>query len=339
MSGLESDDSLHEHSTHTHDSDYDILEYNIDGENISTYNIKYWMYLALGIFIVIPNVFIIIVVIMKRLLSLDNKFIFILIMSFTDVLMGIASFTNTAFLSGDMIPVGNALAVKMTSIVIMIENTSQIATVLSVLGLTIDQYIRIAYPLKYWTIVTRRRIIIYCLVCFAITVFDTIALSVVILDWFKGELTEENANTFSIQQHIVRVIHFLLPLCIIILVHLKVLHIAYRHRKQINIQLQTVNGHPHTSSTDTNHKKGIRFVTFIIISLVMCWLPKCMFEMYLDIAGYVIPTLDDVIVFEALNILYMAHSSINPFLYAFRITQIREVITKTRCCCTGNTLN
>ena len=155
-------------------------------------------------------------------------------------------------------------------------------------------------------------------------------------------------------QFLLKIGHQLVPFFIIVTIHVKILIIAHHHRCQIAAQVNSIPGiglseHLQQSALEnidpnndqvanknmahSTQTKGLLVVTLLLITLLVCWLPKCIFEIVTLLHGGVFETTTEgAVVIEIVSLLHMIKSFINPFVYACRIPEIRRSLPKTTCC-------
>ena len=175
-------------------------------------------------------------------------------------------------------------------------------------AITVDRFLALHYHLQYPNLMTTSRAI-YTIV----TLWCNITLFSFSILWSQ------------------RIYYFLTAFCITICLlvclvcFIKIYRIVRRHQLQIHVQQQAVE-----NSTDTN-KQQIRQSTrkakniFIyFLAMILCYSP---FSIAVFISGFTSIDLKVVATFS-LTVVLM-NSSINPFLFCWRMTELRAAVFKT----------
>ena len=175
-------------------------------------------------------------------------------------------------------------------------------------AITVDRFLALHYHLQYPNLMTTSRAIytiitIWCI----ITLFSFSILWSLSIYYFFA--------TFCIT----------ICLLVCLVCFIKIYRIARRHQLQIHVQQQVVE-----NSTDT-HKQQIRQSTksakniFIyFLTMILCYSP---FSIVVIISGFTSLDLQVIRTFPV-TVAFM-NSSINPFLYCWRMTELRTAVFKT----------
>ena len=175
-------------------------------------------------------------------------------------------------------------------------------------AITVDRFLALHYHLQYPNLMTTSRAIytiitIWCI----ITLFSFSTLWSLSIYYFFA--------TFCIT----------ICLLVCLVCFIKIYRIARRHQLQIHVQQQVVE-----NSTDT-HKQQIRQSTksakniFIyFLTMILCYSP---FSIVVIISGFTSLDLQVIRTFPV-TVAFM-NSSINPFLYCWRMTELRTAVLKT----------
>ena len=175
-------------------------------------------------------------------------------------------------------------------------------------AITVDRFLALHYHLQYPNLMTTSRAIytiitIWCI----ITLFSFSILWSLSIYYFFA--------TFCIT----------ICLLVCLVCFIKIYRIARRHQLQIHVQQQVVE-----NSTDT-HKQQIRQSTksakniFIyFLTMILCYSP---FSIVVIISGFASLDLQVIRTFPV-TVAFM-NSSINPFLYCWRMTELRTAVFKT----------
>lgn len=112
-------------------------------------------------------------------------------------------------------------------------------------------------------------------------------------------------------------------LCISTISHVKIYKTVHHHRNAIQTQLQAVRSH--TGSANMSRLKKCAFNAFIVfLVLIICYCP------YLVV--YAISSVYPINEFLATSLastIVFTNSSLNPFLYCWRLREIREAVLRT----------
>ena len=178
----------------------------------------------------------------------------------------------------------------------------------TITAITVDRFLALHYHLQYPNLMTTSRAI-YTI----ITIWCIITLFSFSVLWSP------------------RIYYFLVAFCITICLlvclvcFIKIYRIVRRHQVQIHVQQQAVE-----NSTDTN-KQQIRqstksakniFIYFLV--MILCYTP--LFFVYIISA---INNLNSIVLQTFPATLVFVNSSINPFLYCWRIPELRTAVFKT----------
>ena len=175
-------------------------------------------------------------------------------------------------------------------------------------AITVDRFLALHYHLQYPNLMTTSRAIytiitIWCIITF----FSFSTLWSLSIYYFFA--------TFCIT----------ICLLVCLVCFIKIYRIARRHQLQIHVQQQVVE-----NSTDT-HKQQIRQSTksakniFIyFLTMILCYSP---FSIVVIISGFTSLDLQVIRTFPV-TVAFM-NSSINPFLYCWRMTELRTAVLKT----------
>ena len=175
-------------------------------------------------------------------------------------------------------------------------------------AITVDRFLALHYHLQYPNLMTTSRAI-YTI----ITIWCIITLFSFSILW-------------SLRIYYV-LAAFCITICLLVCLvcFIKIYRIARRHQLQIHVQQQVVE-----NSTDT-HKQQIRQSTksakniFIyFLTMILCYSP---FSIVVIISGFTSLDLQVIRTFPV-TVAFM-NSSINPFLYCWRMTELRTAVLKT----------
>ena len=172
----------------------------------------------------------------------------------------------------------------------------------TITAISLDRLVAIQKPLRYPSIVTVPRVI-----CVLVVVWTTCAILV-------------NAQFWN------DTIYLVLCVCLFISAfsHVKIYKIVRDHKSRIQIQREAVE----TNSVNVNNMLGLKTSTFnaliVFLVLIVCYCPY--FIVFVITSVYPI----NVMLGRSLaSTIVFINSSLNPFLYCWRIYEIREVVKQT----------
>ena len=315
---------------------------------------------TLGFFTTTLNFVVIVIIAKKHLVTQDNKFLFILLLSVTDFLIGAFEVSLIAF---NFIH-DSAVYFSFGIVQICVFYAMETGTIISVLGLSVNQYIALTYPLRYFDIVDIKTLKLAGFVGVVIWLLDSV-LGITLTVVYFGNEAYLHFNIF------VAVWHIIIPIIVVTAIQTKVLRIAYEHHVKMKMRLGAVksgnrdrqrnrdgegkaatgrgstegqNGDgedrgndvlkvetnpPAPTSPEDTHQpfRGAITVSILLSVLIICWLPKAVINILavvlsLDLTTYFYYTS------YVSNLFFMFNSFVNPFVYAFRITPIRRELIK-----------
>ena len=175
-------------------------------------------------------------------------------------------------------------------------------------AITVDRFLALHYHLQYPNLMTTSRAI-YTIV----TIWCIIMLFTFSFIWSP-----------SIYHYYVSAFGITISLLVNFVCFIKIHRIVRRHQLQIHIQQQAVE-----NSIDTNNHhirqstRSAKNIFIYFLAMILCYSP---FSIAVIISGFigvdlkVIPTFSFTVV--------LMNSSINPFLYCWRMTELREAVFK-----------
>ena len=174
-------------------------------------------------------------------------------------------------------------------------------------AITVDRFLALHYHLQYPNLMTTSRAIytiitIWCI----ITLFSFSILWSLSIYYFFA--------TFCIT----------ICLLVCLVCFIKIYRIVRRHQLQIHVQQQAVE-----NSIDTNNHhirqstKSAKNIFIYFLAMILCYSP---FSIVVIISGFTGVDLKVILTFSFTVVLM--NSSINPFLYCWRMTELREAVFK-----------
>ncbi|XP_072540957.1 adenosine receptor A1-like [Salminus brasiliensis] len=247
----------------------------------------------------------------------------------------IASLAVSDFLVGSVaIPLAVLMDVRMKTsfygclfmscVLILVE----VASVLLLLAIAVDRYLRVRIPLMYKSTVTQKRTWIMVALCW----FTAAVLSFIPMFGWNNRNTLENATSnansgfecsfFSVVScsYLVNFIFFtffLTPLAIMTSLYC---YIFLTTRRQLRAQVG--------NDPSTNYYKEHKLATslaLVLVLFVVCWLP--LFLMF-TIQFYGNNITVSSILLDIGVLLSQANSAVNPIVYALKVPKIKEAFRK-----------
>ena len=189
------------------------------------------------------------------------------------------------------------------------------ASILGVLGLTVDRFLAVYLHHRYQEIVTPKRVV-------SILILSWVISTIVSLRW----ITHEYDDFLSI------FLNLFLTTCLITiaLLQCKIYSTVRRHRFQIHAQQVQGSGQTHneTRTTFERHKPAARGAFDIYVILLICSLPKIFTEFAMT--GMKSEEICLIILQESTTALVFVNSCLNPLIYCWpKLRHIRCTIKMT----------
>lgn len=169
-----------------------------------------------------------------------------------------------------------------------------------------ERYFAISFPYRYAFFVTKTRVLVAC-ACVWITGI-TVAIA---------RLFTRRGKPFGILFIVFLSVSFI----IVTLLYLKMLHIANRHRVQINTQDRTL------TKQRLRERKALKTTMTIIAVYLLCYLPYIIARLYFVNAQHK-RTFRYVVMLWPKTLLYI-NSSLNPFILFWRLRKVRKALWET----------
>ena len=179
----------------------------------------------------------------------------------------------------------------------------------TITAITVDRFLALHYHLQYPNLMTTSRAI-YTIV----TIWCIIMLFTFSFIWSP-----------SIYHYFVATFGITICLLVNLVCFIKIYRIVRRHQLQIHVQQQAVE-----NSTDTNKQqirqstRNAKNIFIYFLAMILCYSP---FSIVVIILGFTGVDLKVILTFSFTVVLM--NSSINPFLYCWRITELRSAVFKT----------
>ena len=183
-----------------------------------------------------------------------------------------------------------------------------VVTLLTITAITVDRFLALHYHMRYATLVTQSRVkyvlIVIWLISFLVSVFDV---------W------NESIYQFTVGSIIA------ISLLISTFSYIRIYRIVRRHQLHIDAQQQAVQSFNAGNNLNVARLKRSAINTFVFyIALIICYFPM-----------YVLLTLHGLSFIlwqresEFATTLVLSNSCINPFLYCWRLRELRTAVVKT----------
>ncbi|XP_038044545.1 melanocortin receptor 4-like [Patiria miniata] len=186
---------------------------------------------------------------------------------------------------------------------------------LSLLLLTVDRYLAVAWCLHYPRLMTiRRSRIIICISWAAGLIFG--------LAFFFS--TGTSLHAYTIQNFILITIIFI-GIALIVTLYLHILVIARRQARRIAQDNQAVAGNNAPQRVST---KSFTTIFIIVTVILLCWIPVCLFTLLLRVQVYVSP-----VVYFSFGVLYIATNWIDAVLFCARNKEFQKTLPKLALAC------
>ena len=182
------------------------------------------------------------------------------------------------------------------------------ASLLTMTAISVDRLLALMLGLEYKHVVTLSRVWVLVIILWV----STIGISVLLL-----------YNVFFVQCIACAMIF----LCLITstFCFTKIYFTLRRHHAQLNPQ-----GQPNERRGPPNiarYKKTVSNALWVLITLVACYLPFGIVAVILSSTKWTTPSSD--LAWEATTFILMLNSSLNPFIYAWKIKEIRQAVKDT----------
>ena len=178
-------------------------------------------------------------------------------------------------------------------------------------ALSVDRLLALFLGLRYRHVVTLKRVR-------AVLGCGCLALLLIMLVWYF------HAKTVRI----IMIIFLTLCLIISLFSYTKIVHRLRQHQSSVRDNVQQ--GQANTGGIPLNlerYKKTVVSIALVQLALVICYFPFIVFRILFHLRR--IPPGIDLILFYCTATLVFLNSSLNPFLYCWRIKEIRQAVKAT----------
>ncbi|XP_069045866.1 adenosine receptor A1 [Lepisosteus oculatus] len=279
--------------------------------------------MAIALASVLGNVLVVIVVRINRALR-DTTFCFIVSLALADIAVGALVIPLAIIISLGM-KTQFYTCLFLACLLLIITQSS----ILSLLAIAFDRYLRVKIPTRYSIIVTQQRAWVAVCMCW---LMSTLTGLVPMFGWHnRDKLQESDRNStsenivcqFTAVMRMDYMVYFnffgwvVLPLTIMIGLYAEIFYVI---RKQLNKRAEATSNSSKYYDKELKLAKSLALVVFLF---AMCWLPLHI----MNCVSYFCPKC--YVPKEAMYIgIFMSHvnSAVNPLVYAFRINRFRATL-------------
>ena len=177
-------------------------------------------------------------------------------------------------------------------------------------ALSVDRLLALFLGLRYRHVVTLKRVR-------AVLACGCLALLLIMLVWYF------HAKTVRI----IMIIFSTLCLIISLFSYTKIVHRLRQHQSSVRDNVQQ--GQANTEKMPLNlerYKKTVVSIALVQLALVICYFPPIIFLIFIYLKG-IHPSIR--FLFDLASTILFLNSSLNPFLYCWRIKEIRQAVKAT----------
>ena len=179
---------------------------------------------------------------------------------------------------------------------------------LTITAITVDRFLALHYHLNYASLVTERRV----------------KYTLIIIWLFSLLITGFRLLDFRLQNSLVSIVTIT---CLIICTfcYIRIYRIVRRHQSQINAQQQAAQNSDAGKNLNIARLRRSALNTFVFyIALLLCYIP-----IFVSLGLTALSFKDWESEWEFANTAVFLNSSINPFLYCWRLRELRKEVVKT----------
>ena len=179
---------------------------------------------------------------------------------------------------------------------------------LTITAITVDRFLALHYHMSYASLVTERRV----------------KYTLIIIWLFSLLITGFHFLDFRLQNSLVSIVTII---CLILCTfcYIRIYRIVRRHQFQIDVQQQVAQSSDARKNSNFVRLRRSALNTFVFyIALILCYIP-----IFLSLALTALSIKDWETEWEFANTAVFLNSSINPFLYCWRLNELRKEVLKT----------
>ncbi|KAJ8360450.1 hypothetical protein SKAU_G00169750 [Synaphobranchus kaupii] len=276
---------------------------------------------AIALASVLGNVLVILVVALNRALR-DTTFCFIVSLALADIAVGALVIPLAVVISLGL-RTQFFTCLFLSCLLLIITQSS----ILSLMAIAIDRYLRVKIPIRYSVIVTERRAWVAVCVCWLLSALTGM---VPMLGWHNQDpsanfSTGDIVCRFTTVMSMEYMVYFnffgwvVAPLSIMIGLYAQIFYII---RRQLNRRAEA------TCDTSKYYHKELKLaksLALVVLLFALCWLPLHI----MNCINYFCP--DCTVPKSAIYVgIFMSHvnSAVNPLVYAFRIDRFRTTLVQ-----------
>ncbi|XP_018415252.1 PREDICTED: adenosine receptor A3-like [Nanorana parkeri] len=274
---------------------------------------------VIGISAILGNILVIWAV--KINSSLQNTtFFFIVSLAFADLAVGVLVMPLAIIVSlGMVLPFYSCLF--MCCLMVILTN----ASILSLLAVSIDRYLRIKIPTRYKIVITPRRI---CLSIWLVWIVSVLVGLVPMFGWNKKSNSDYLACQFLSVMRMDYMVYFsifgwvFLPMIIILALYIEIFYLIRKHIRK-NMSNTRSRGIFYGREYKTAKSLALVFLLFAI-----SWLPLSILNCYLYFTQGTKHSSALKWFISVAILLSHANSAMNPIVYAFKIKKFKDSYTQ-----------
>lgn len=258
----------------------------------------------------------------------DYKFVLMINLAVTDIILGLmlvvlhpldhwvlsGSFSSTPFCLFEVI-------------------TSEIlysATMLSIIAIVLERYLKVVYPLKYHGFVTSRTMLVgiatIWILSFLHSLLALIGINLEVIEQTQCSFLHVASRGFLMYSVIFQ---FVIPTTTVLVLHVKIIKIALAHGRQIGVQ----QGEIVQQAVHQHQWKTILTVIIVTATLIACWLPYQIIALIKIFDPRVMAESWTLYAAEVSYVVYYINSLLSPVIRSRRYPEIRNDVD-VRCCLT-----
>ena len=206
-----------------------------------------------------------------------------------------------------------------------------ISSIYNLLAISYDRCVAVYWPLRYLTLMTRRRVILILCLTWGLS----FAIAAIRQFWLHTKTGTELDDINSEYNTWVLAFLVLTPSIIVTVINVKIILTIRKQARQVialrNAHSQDANEAEAESQAEvTRQRKGTIACALVVIVFFVCWVPRVIFNVQYKIKGDIAKvnaSLQKVSVF-----FLIVQSSVNPFIYSFYKADFRQAVVKLLRC-------